>query len=517
VRDGLTADYVVVGAGAAGCALAEKLSEDGRHEVLLLETGPRARHPLVPVPMGFVVTMHSPRLTHTYVTEPLANGQEQVWLRGRGLGGSTTINGSMYLRGEPAYYERLGAELGPSWGWHAWERAFEEVERHLPVSRRSVGDGVEAATADALAAAGMPGVADLNAATGPRSGPTPTTIRDGRRTTAAAFLSRARRRTNLRVVTGARAVRLQLDGWRATGVVTAHGNSAVVHRARREIVLCAGALESPLLLERSGIGSSDVLRRCGIKPLVASASVGEGLVEQRQVTVKVRLRTGLGVGPQLATPARVAAQAARYLLTGGGPVGAGPYELTALAASDPGGDPDLQILATMLATDDTGLRVAPYAGLMMQGYVVRPGTSGSVHVGGPRPGDAPRIDAGAMDTDEDRRRSRVVLERIREVLATPALADAVLGEEVPGAHVLGEDAVARHVLDAGAGIFHAVGSCAMGSGEDAVVDARLRVRGVEGLRIADTSVFPQQPSGGTAAPTMALGRLAGALLLRDGG
>jgi choline dehydrogenase-like flavoprotein len=514
VREGITADYIVVGAGAAGCALADRLSAEGTQTVLLLEAG-RSWHPLLAVPKAFIVTMQSPRLTYRYVTDPLANGQAQSWIRGRALGGSTAINGSLYLRGERDHYDELGAELGHRWAWPVWERAFHAVERRLPVNPTPTEDGVAAAVLDAFATTGMPRVADLNASSGQRAGATPTTIRRGRRVTAAmAFLSHARRRANLQVVTGSPAVRLHLEGTRATGVVVANDGQAVLHRARREVVVCGGALETPLLLERSGIGDPAVLRRAGIEPVVESPAVGEGLIEQRSVTVKARLRPGAGTGPLLDSRVKVAAQAVRYLVTRGGPIATGPYEVAGLAAST-GTVPDLQILATMLATDDSGLRVADHAGLMLQGYPLRPSTTGSIHVSGPSPGDAPRIDAASLVTADDRRQTEAVLERMRAVLASRPLADLVLGEEVPGPWVQGAEDAVRHALDAGAGIFHAVGSCALGPSAEAVVDMRLRVRGVRALRVADTSVFPRQPSGATAAPTMALGHLAAEMLLDD--
>ncbi|WP_127125492.1 GMC family oxidoreductase [Georgenia sp. SYP-B2076] len=514
MREGITADYIVVGAGAAGCALAQRLSEDGTRTVLLLEAG-RSGHPLLAVPKAFIVTMRSPRLTYRYVTEPLANGQAQSWIRGRALGGSTAINGSMYLRGEREHYDELAAELGHRWAWPAWARAFHAVERRLPVSPTPMEDGVATAVLRAFATAGMPSVADLNGSSGQRSGATPTTIRRGRRVTATAFLSHARRRATLRVVTGSPAVRVHLEGKRAAGVVVADDGRAVLHRARREVVVCGGALETPLLLERSGIGDPAVLRRAGIEPLVESPAVGEGLVEQRSVIVKARLRPGTGTGPLLDSRTKVAAQAVRYLLTRGGPIATGPYEVAALAAST-GQVPDLQLLATMLATDDSGLRVGDHAGMMLQGYPLRPSTAGSIHVSGPLPGDPPRIDAASLATADDRRLTGAVLERMREVLASPPLADLVLGEEVPGPWVRSREDAVRHALDAGAGIFHAVGSCAVGRSAESVVDTRLRVRGVRALRVADTSVFPTQPSGGTAAPTMALGHMAAEMVLEDG-
>lgn len=515
------ADYVIVGAGAAGCVLAQRLS---RHSsVVLVEAGGTVRNPLVAVPKAFYRTMTLPRYSYGYATDE-GVGPPGHWVRGKGLGGSTVINGQLYLRGDPADYDALAARGNPGWGWPEMRRAYQEMESKAPrdgsgavsgplaVAARPVEDSVLHTVREAAEQLGIPVTDELYSLEGERIAPTPTTIRSGRRVSAAdAFLAPARRRSALTVLTGARAGHLLFDGRRAVGVRVSHRGRPRDLRARREVILSAGTIETPLLLERSGVGRPEVLAAAGIAVRVPSPHVGERVLEQRAVTVKAHVRPGLGLGERLASRSGRFRAGLRYLLTRDGPAATGPYEMTALVAAraraDGGraGRPDAQLLFTPLVTDDTGLRAAPVAGLTIQGFALRPTTPSSIHVAGDVPEVPPRIVARYLQTEADRRTSAAVLSVARRLLDTAPLSGIVVGEAAPGPEVAAEpDDVAAYALATGAGIYHAVGSCAMGPNDDDVIDHRLRVRGVPGLRVIDASAFPEHPGGGLAAPVMAL-------------
>jgi choline dehydrogenase-like flavoprotein len=533
------ADYVVVGAGAAGCVLAERLSRDPSVSVLVIEHGGPVRNPLLRVPKSFYAAMRRARYTHRYPVRLGGSGSE-TWVRGKALGGSTVINGLLYVRGDPVDYDELAAEGNPGWGWADLLPVFLAMEDHAlgASARRGVGgplhvsvtdadDEVLDAIQEAAAGLGIPQVEDLNAAVGARIGYTPVTIRNGVRVDAAgAFLAPATRRPNVVVADRTRAGHLLFDGDRVVGVRARRRGQLIDISARREVVLAAGALESPLLLERSGIGRPEVLRRAGVPVRRESPRVGEGLVEQRSITVKARLRPGLGLGPRLGTRAKRLLAAGRYLVDRRWPVGAGAYELAALIAAGgsatPGGSaaqhsdrPDTQLLFRPLTTDDTGLGIAPHAGLLAQGYALRPTTAGSVHISSAAPGSAPIVDARFLETEHDRQLAARILDRERELLATAPLAALVVEELAPGPGVSAPAAVAGYALATGAGIFHAVGSCAMGPTDEHVVDSRLRVRGVPGLRVVDASVFPRAPAGAMAAPVMAAAWRAAQLIAEE--
>lgn len=509
-----TYDYVVVGAGAAGCALAGRLAAESGASVLLVEHGGAGRHPLLSVPRAFYFTLRSKRYTHRYETRPVAGGSAEVWTRGRGLGGSTLVNGMMYVRGAPADFDALEAAGNPGWGAEQFARAYRSLEERLGVATSATGDEVTEALFESAAARGLRRTADFNSDDDERIGYTPATIASGRRVSSAALLGGGDRRPA--VMTGARAERLLLDGRRAVGVVVERRGRMVEVRARKEVLVAAGAIESPLLLERSGIGDPAVLRAAGVAPVVESRRVGEGVIEQRAVSLQVRFRERIGATERLNTWPKQLREGARYLATRNGPIASSGYDVVSAFRSSPGVDrPDVQGVWVPMALDETSpqMRLAPYSGMLFTGYALRPTTTSSIHLGAG--GSPPVITPRYLEQEDERRVTGSILDHARGVLAESPLAGLIDREVFPGPSVQSPDDVVRYALASGGGIYHAVGSCAMGPEPEHVVDADLRVRGVEGLRVVDASVLPQQVAGNSAAPVMAVGWLAADRVLAD--
>ena len=543
---GVEFDYVVVGAGAAGCVVAGRLaSDDHRVSVLLLEYGGPARNPLLRVPKGFYYTLRGDRYLYRYVTSPVAPGQSpEVWLRGRVVGGSAAVNGMMWMRGAPADWDGLAARGNPGWSWADVLPAYLAMEDHslgagegrgaggpLGVSITDPGDEVTAAIMASAVSYGWERVSDANASDAERIGFTPSTISRGRRTTSydayvrpvLARQAAARRGGGhgggLTVATRTRAARLLFDGRRVTGVGTVDGRGkAGAVAARREVILCAGSVETPLLLERSGIGRPELLRPHGIELVAESPNVGMRLIEQRGVALQVTLNGHGGAGTRLSSRTGQASEALRWLMTGRGLLSTGGYDLVCQFRSDPAVPrPDVQGLFLPMALDTTSkdMKLARHGGILFMAYAIRPETTSSVHLSGGLPGDAPVIDARFLETEADRAAMAPVLGIARAVLAEPPTAALIGAEEFPGPSVGTGRETIGYSLATGTGIYHAVGSAAMGPDDDDVVDARLRVRGVEGLRIADASVLPVQVSGNTAAPAMLVGYRAADLIRGD--
>jgi choline dehydrogenase-like flavoprotein len=362
-------------------------------------------------------------------------------------------------------------------------------------------------------------VADVNAHDSERVGFSPSTIRHGVRTSAySAFVRPVRRRRNLTVATRTRAGYLLFDGSRVAGVRAMTGGRAVDYRARKEVILSTGTVETPLLLERSGIGRPEVLRRAGVDVRVESPNVGEGVIEQRMVSMQVRVKGNVGPTQQLNTLPKDAWEGFKYLFTRSGPIATSGFDLVCQFKSSPDLDrPDIQGLFVPMALDPGGggLKLARHSGVMFVGYQMRPTTTSSVHLGGPQPENPPVIDAHFLEHDADRKATAPVLGVARAVFAKGPLADYVAGEDFPGPAVSRPDDVVRYALNTGSGIYHAVGASAMGPRADDVVDPQLRVRGVTGLRVVDASVLPLQLAGNTQAPTMAVAWIAADLIRED--
>jgi choline dehydrogenase len=530
-------DYIVVGAGAAGCVVAGRLAAaESRPSVLLIEYGGRGRNPLLHIPKGFYYTLRGNRYLYRYETRPVTPATDpEVWLRGRVLGGSAAVNGMMWTRGAPADWDGLAARGNPGWSWADVLPAYRAMEDHslgaseargaggpLGVSVTDIGDPVTSAILASAVAYGWKGVEDVNASDAERIGFTPSTIRNGRRTTSYTAFVRpalAAKHKNLTIATRTRAGRLLFDGRRVTGVrIRENGKTTRDINARKEVIVCAGAVETPLLLERSGIGRPDVLRALGIETRVESPNVGERLIEQRGIALQVTLKENIGQGRKLRSLPGQAAEGLRYLLTGKGFLATAGYDLVCQFRSDPTqARPNIQGLFVPMALDTSSrdMKLARHAGILFMAYPIRPQTRSSVHASGPDPDDPPVIDARFLETEADRAAVAPVLSIARDVLATSPVAGLVAGEEFPGPGVATPEQAVDYSHRAGTGLYHAVGSAAMGLNDDDVVDARLRVRGVEGLRIADASVLPVQVAGNTAAPAMLIGYRAADLCLND--
>jgi choline dehydrogenase len=526
-------DYVIVGAGAAGCVLANRLSADPKNQVLLLEYGGRDTNPMIYVPKGFYFILRRQRYTYHYSTRPVGPaGQVEVWTRGKGLGGSTAVNGMMWMRGAAADWDGLAARGNPAFGWQRALAAYQAMEDHnlgasetrgaggpLGVSVVEEDDELIQAVLASAQEMGWEYVADVNAHDSERVGFSPSTIRHGVRTSAySAFVRPVRRRRNLTVATRARAGYLLFDGSRVAGVRAMTGGRAVDYRARKEVILSTGTVETPLLLERSGIGRPEVLRRVGVDVRVESPNVGERVIEQRMVSMQVRVKGNLGPTQQLNTLPKDAWQGFKYLFTRSGPIATSGYDLVCQFKSSPDLDrPDIQGLFVPMALDpgSPNLKLAKHSGVMFAGYQMRPTTTSSVHLSGPQPENPPVINAHFLEHDADRKATAPVLSVAREVFAKGPLADYVTGEDFPGPAVCSPDDVVRYALDTGSGIYHAVGASAMGPQADDVVDPQLRVRGVTGLRVVDASVLPLQLAGNTQAPTMAVAWIAADLIRED--
>jgi choline dehydrogenase-like flavoprotein len=523
-------DYVIVGAGSAGCVLANRLTEDGRRTVCLIEAGRTDRSPLIRMPLGLMWLMRGKRFNWAFETSPqehLDNRRIPV-PRGKALGGSSSINGMIYIRGHRSDYDNW-REMGcPGWGYDDVLPWFRKSERNgrLGADPLHGGDGplhvsdnrdphpLDSRFFEAGESLQIRRNDDFNGREQEGLGVYQTTTRNGRRWSAAdAFLRPAVSRPNLSVMSDAAVSRIAVAGGRATGVELAGQTIA----ARREVILAAGAIASPQLLQLSGIGDSARLRAVGIDPVLENPSVGADLHDHPNVMLMRELLNTESYGISVAGFPRVVAAAFDYLFRGRGMFASNVVEAGGFARTRPEATaPDVQFHFVPFHRSTRPDRIVTWGhGFALHVCVLRPTSRGRVDIESRDPGVPPRIDPQMMATEYDRATLIAGTRLARRVMESTALAEISGPELIPGGEVQSDDEIMAFIRAKCSTVFHPVGTCRMGTDKGAVVDTRLRVRGIDRLRVVDASIMPQIVSGNTNAATMMIAERGAAFIAED--
>ncbi len=527
-------DYVVIGAGSAGSAIAARLTEDPDCSVLLLEAGGEDTNRWIHIPLGLGRLIQNEQVAWQFSTEPEQHmkGQTLLWPRGKALGGSSSINGMIYVRGAARDYDRW-RDLGcPGWGYDDVLPILKRQEHRPEGDPRYRGQGGPIVVTDvrhrdaltegfyhACRQSGIPATADYNAEQyeGVSYLQLSTTRRARRCSTAVGYLRKARNRPNLDIRTETMVQRLLVEGNRAIGACVSSANDGSPQpatsevRASREVILCAGAIGSPHILELSGIGNSAVLEAAGVAPVKHLPGVGENLIDHLQVRTSYECSRPITINDTLRNPLRGAKAGLQYLLTRRGLLATPSVTVHAIARSglDPDG-PDLKIQLAHISGMDRfsyskDLGVDKFPGFNIGVFRLHPTSRGSVHASSTDSRQAPRIHANYLSTEDDVEATVKGLRMCRDIASQAAFSDLIVREVRPGPEVGSEDELLDYARSCGQTSYHPIGTCKMGGDAMAVVDPALKVHGIVGLRVADASVLPLMISSNTNAPSILIG------------
>ena len=525
-------DFVIVGAGSAGCVLANRLTASGRHRVLLLEAGGEDRNPWIQIPLGYGKSFTNPKVNWLYTgeQEPASGNRRIAQPRGKVLGGSSSINGLVYIRGQREDYDHWRDLGNAGWGFDdvlPYFRKAEDQQRgaddyHGTSGPLSVSDVSEPhplceAYIAAAEACGYPRNPDFNGARQEGFGYVQLTLRNGfRSSTSTGYLRPARRRANLAVITRAHATRILFDGGRAAGIeYLQHGRKHSVN-ARREVILAAGAFNSPQLMQLSGLGSASMLQGFGIGVVADLPEVGANLQDHYNGRLVYESSEPYTLNDVVGNPLRGLVAALRYIFLRKGVLAMGASYAAGFLRTDPAlTRPDIQAGLALFSMDKAGENLHPFSGFSLVVRLLQPESRGSVMIQSADPLQAPAIRPNYLATPQDRAALLAGVKAVRRIMDTPTMRRHVVREHDPGAACVSDEDLLDYIRRRGGISYHPVGTCRMGKDATAVVDDRLCVRGVPGLRVVDASIMPAIVSGNTNAPTIMIAEKGADMILQD--